>query len=233
MGRPASCGIRAPNNRRAQDARERRPAEKKISTVATNRNKIFKEPKLTIALDLRTQGTTGRKNKNRLDTHRPSHGRSYVGILPISTILTMCSAISMATCFTFFPGNEFGFLHEVFEEFVVEDWKGLSLGRAVRPIRRIPARRFYVNPEQEIELLLRVLSTQPTDEEIFHIEQEVVNSRKVEQEPEEEPEEKPEEEPEEEPVPLPIPVGGTLSSWTARSVSCIFRRLFLIQPSTH
>jgi len=49
----------------------------------------------------------------------------------------------------------------------VEDWKGLSLERAVWPIRRIPARRFYMNPEQEIGLLLRVLSTQPTDEEIF------------------------------------------------------------------
>jgi sugar phosphate isomerase/epimerase len=37
----------------------------------------------------------------------------------------MCSAISIATCFTFFPWNEFGFLHDAFEEFVVEDWKGL------------------------------------------------------------------------------------------------------------
>jgi len=65
-----------------------------------------------------------------------------------------------------------------------------------------------MNPEKEIELVLRVLSTRPTDEEIFHLEHEDVNSRKVEQEPEE----KPEEEPEEEPVPLPVPVGGTLSS---------------------
>ena len=61
-----------------------------------------------------------------------------------------------------------------------------------------------MNPEQEIELVLRVPSTQPTDEEIFHLEHEDVNLRKVEQEPEEEPEEKPEEEP----VPLPVPVGG-------------------------
>jgi len=45
--------------------------------------------------------------------------RNYVGILPISTILTMCSAISIATCFTFF-----GFLHDAFEKLVVEDWKG-------------------------------------------------------------------------------------------------------------
>jgi len=60
-----------------------------------------------------------------------------------------------------------------------------------------------MNPEKEIELVLRVLSTRPTDEEIFHLEHEDVNSRKVEQEPEE----KPEEEPEEEPVPLPVPVG--------------------------
>jgi hypothetical protein len=35
----------------------------------------------------------------------------------------MCSAISIATCFTFFPGNEFGFLHDAFEKLVVEDWK--------------------------------------------------------------------------------------------------------------
>src|SRR5260370_40423761 len=42
----------APSNRRARGARERRPAVKKISTVATNRNEIFKEPKLTIGLDL-------------------------------------------------------------------------------------------------------------------------------------------------------------------------------------
>src|SRR5882724_11095994 len=42
----------APNNRRALGTRERRPAVKKISTVATNRNKIFNEPKLTIGLDL-------------------------------------------------------------------------------------------------------------------------------------------------------------------------------------
>ena len=76
-----------------------------------------------------------------------------------------------------------------------------------------------MNPEQEIELVLRVLSARPTDEEIFHLEHEDVNPRKVEQKPEEEPEEKPEEEPEEEPVPLPVPVGGTLSSWKARSVS--------------
>jgi hypothetical protein len=68
-----------------------------------------------------------------------------------------------------------------------------------------------MNPEQEIELVLRVLSTRPTDEEIFHLEHEDVNLRKVEQEPEEEPEE--------EPVPLPVPVGrhpviwdGTVSS---------------------
>jgi hypothetical protein len=139
----------------------------------------------------------------------------------------MCSAISMGACFTFLPGNEFGFLHGAFEEFVVQDWKGLSLERAARPIHRIPARRFSVNPKQEIELVLRVLSTQPTDEDNFHLEHEDVNPRKVEQEPEEEPEEapeeepeeRPEEEPEEEPVPLPVPVGGTLSSLTAQSVS--------------
>jgi hypothetical protein len=64
-----------------------------------------------------------------------------------------------------------------------------------------------MNPEKEIELVLRVLSTRPTDEEIFHLEHEDVNSRKVEQEPEEKPEEEPEQEPEEEPAPLPVPVG--------------------------
>ena len=92
-----------------------------------------------------------------------------------------------------------------------------------------------MNPEQEIELVLRALSTRPIDEEIFHLEHEDVNPRKVEQEPEEkpeqepeeepekepeeEPEKEPEEEPEEEPVPLPVPVGGTLSSLTGQSVS--------------
>jgi len=136
-----------------------------------------------------------------------------VEILPISTILTMCSAISIATCFTFFPGNEFGFLHDAFEKFVVEDWKGLSLECAARPIHRIPARRFYMNPEQEIELVLRVLSTQPTDEEIFHLEHEDVNPRKVEQEPEEKPEE--------EPVPLPVPVGGQPSSISFKIISAL------------
>jgi hypothetical protein len=76
-----------------------------------------------------------------------------------------------------------------------------------------------MNPEQEIELVLRVLSTRPTDEEIFHLEHEDVNPRKVEQKPEEKPEQEPEEKPEEEPVPLPVPVGAALSSLTARSVS--------------
>src|SRR5450756_1462835 len=53
MRRPVSSGMRyAPSERRAQGAMERRPAVKKISTVATNRNEIFKEPKLTIGLDL-------------------------------------------------------------------------------------------------------------------------------------------------------------------------------------
>ena len=41
-----------------------------------------------------------------------------------------------------------------------------------------------MNPEQEIERVLRVLSTRPIDEEIFHLEHEDVNPRKVEQEPE-------------------------------------------------
>ena len=68
-----------------------------------------------------------------------------------------------------------------------------------------------MNPEKEIELVLRVLSTRPSDEEIFHLEHEDVNPRKAEQEPEEKPEEEPEQEPEEKPeeelVPLPVPVG--------------------------
>ena len=174
----------------------------------------------------------------------------------------MCSAITIATCFKFFPGNDFGFLHDAFEKFVVEEWKGLE--RAARSILRVPAPGFYMNPEQEIELVLRVLSTQPTGEEILHLEE--ANPCKVEQEPEE----KPEQEPEEEPVPLTVPVGGTLSSLTGQSVSfkkfrthettssapqrngrlerppyelelavvlrkseSIFLRLFLVQPSTH
>ncbi len=131
----------------------------------------------------------------------------------------MCSAISIATCFKFFLGNDFGFLHGAFEKFLVEAWQGLGLERAARSIHRIPASGFYMNPEQEIELVLRVLSRQPTDEEIFHLEHEDVDPRKVEQEPEEkpeqepeekpgeEPEKEPEEKPEEEPVPLPVPVG--------------------------
>jgi hypothetical protein len=129
----------------------------------------------------------------------------------------MCSAISIATCFRFFPGNDFGFLHDAFEKFVVEEWRGL--GRAPRSILRVPGPGFYMNPEQEIELVLRVLSTQPTDEMILHLEHEDVNPRKVEQEPEEEPEQEPEEEPEEEPVPLPVPVGGPLSNVTPQSLS--------------
>jgi len=37
----------------------------------------------------------------------------------------------------------------------------------------------YMNPEQEIELVLRVLCTRPTDEGIIHPEHEDVNPRKV------------------------------------------------------
>jgi hypothetical protein len=64
----------------------------------------------------------------------------------------MCSAISIATCFKFFPGNDFGFLHDAFEKFVVEEWKGLE--RAARSILRVPAPGFYMNLEREIELVL-------------------------------------------------------------------------------
>src|SRR5258706_3233072 len=42
----------APNNRRARSTRERRPAVKKVSTVAKCGNEIFKASKLTIGLDL-------------------------------------------------------------------------------------------------------------------------------------------------------------------------------------
>jgi hypothetical protein len=45
-----------------------------------------------------------------------------------------------------------------------------------------------MNREQEIGLMLRVLSTQPADEEIFHLENEDVNPWQVEPEPEEKPE---------------------------------------------
>ena len=71
-----------------------------------------------------------------------------------------------------------------------------------------------MNPEKEIELVLRVLSTRPTDEEIFHLEHEDVNPRKAEQEPEEEP------------VPLPVPVGIHVSKflkWRALQSSIPFR----------
>src|SRR5712672_3631042 len=53
MRRPVSTGCETlPINGRARSTRERRPAVKKISTVATRRNKIFNQPKLTIGLDL-------------------------------------------------------------------------------------------------------------------------------------------------------------------------------------
>src|SRR5271154_6280703 len=52
MRRPVSSGMRyAPNERRAQGAK-RRPAMKKISTVAIEGMQIFKENQLTIGLDL-------------------------------------------------------------------------------------------------------------------------------------------------------------------------------------
>src|SRR6202022_1144456 len=53
MGGTVSIGMRyAPNNRRARSTRERRPAVKKIITVAKNRNEIFKQQQLTIGVDL-------------------------------------------------------------------------------------------------------------------------------------------------------------------------------------
>src|SRR5271156_1107443 len=52
MRRPVSSGMRyAPNERRAQGAK-RRPAMKKISTVAMEGMQIFKENQLIIGLDL-------------------------------------------------------------------------------------------------------------------------------------------------------------------------------------
>jgi len=108
MGRPVSSGMPYAPIIDGSRRRERRPAERRLA-LDTNRNKIFKESKLT-SLWTSERKEPQRKNKNN-SNYRPSHGRSYVGILPISTILTMCSAISMATCFTFFPGNEFSF-HE-------------------------------------------------------------------------------------------------------------------------
>src|ERR1700730_18531536 len=52
-GQPVSKGcVTLANNRRARSTRERTPAVKNISTVATNRNEIFKDHKLTIRLDL-------------------------------------------------------------------------------------------------------------------------------------------------------------------------------------
>src|SRR6266704_2786150 len=78
---------------------------------------------------------------------------------------------------------------------------------AARSILRVPAPWFYMNPEQEIELVLRVLSTKPTGEEIVHLEQEEANRHKDEQEPEEKT------------VAVPVPVGGNISNVTAQSVS--------------
>src|SRR6202030_1213609 len=53
MRRPVSSGMRyAPNVRRAQGTKKRRPAMKKTSTVRGNGNMILKGHKLTIGLDL-------------------------------------------------------------------------------------------------------------------------------------------------------------------------------------
>src|SRR6266446_1811573 len=53
MRRPVSGGMRyAPNVRRAQGTKKRRPAMKKTSTVRVNGNMIFKGHRLTIGLDL-------------------------------------------------------------------------------------------------------------------------------------------------------------------------------------
>src|SRR5580658_5528341 len=53
MRRPVSSGMRyAPNVRRAQGTKKRRPAMKKTSTVGVKGNMIFKGHKLTIGLDL-------------------------------------------------------------------------------------------------------------------------------------------------------------------------------------
>src|SRR6202521_5452618 len=53
MRRPVSSGMRyAPNVRRAQGTKKRRPAMKKTSTVRVNGTMIFKGHKLTIGLDL-------------------------------------------------------------------------------------------------------------------------------------------------------------------------------------
>src|SRR5450755_758930 len=53
MRRPVSGGMRyAPNVRRAQGTKKRRPAMKKTSTVQAFQNEIFKGRKLTIGLDL-------------------------------------------------------------------------------------------------------------------------------------------------------------------------------------
>src|SRR6202021_3951582 len=53
MRRPVSSAmLYAPNVRRAQGTKKRRPAMKKTSTVRVNGNMIFKGHKLTIGLDL-------------------------------------------------------------------------------------------------------------------------------------------------------------------------------------
>src|SRR6202166_5005432 len=53
MRRPVSSGMRyAPNVRRAQGTKKRRPAMRKITTVHVFKNEILKEQRLTIGLDL-------------------------------------------------------------------------------------------------------------------------------------------------------------------------------------
>lgn len=48
------------------------------------------------------------------------------------------------------------------------------LERAGWLIHRIPARRFYLDPDKEIELAVEVLSAQPTDQELFELERDDV-----------------------------------------------------------
>ena len=48
---------------------------------------------------------------------------------PAALNFSESSGIFTATCFVFFPRSEFGFLHDVFERFVIEDWKGLIRGQ--------------------------------------------------------------------------------------------------------
>jgi len=110
-----------------------------------------------------------------------------------------------------FHYDEFGQLRE--EDYEREE----ILERAGWAIHRIPARRYYLDPEKEITLALRILSIQKTDAEVSVLEEEDLSRAEV----------IPSEEPvsivEAPPIPIvtptpeitttPLPTGPTLAVW--------------------